>query len=455
MSETQVQPLAVLRWSEADEARRQQLLNRGIDKIFDPKLQDSIREIIEDVRENGDAAVIRALQRFDGCDLAPEQLRISDDEFAQARGALPEPVLQAARAAIANIRAFNGYATREREWRFEIQPGLMVGERVTPIASVGLFVPSGKGSFPSVLTQLGTPAVVAGVPEIAVVVPPIPGGKGEVDPAVLCVAEELGLKNVFRANGPAGVAALAFGTETFPRVRKVVGPGSPPVQAAQIQCQRYGCLTQMLCGPSESLILADDSADVRLLAADLLNEAEHGPDSSSVLVTDSEQLLVAVQEELALQLRELPEPRRAYAEQALGQNGGCVLTRSLLESIEVADTYAPEHMQLVVTDGQEEAVLTRLQHAGEILLGQQTPVSAANYVIGVPAALPTGAFARVTSGITADTFLKRISIAKADSAALAQMTPTVLAFAEHEGFPAHAAAVRARLTNDNRLGGQS
>jgi histidinol dehydrogenase len=447
-------PLAVIRWHEADEARRSALLERGTAAIFDAALMESIRAIVEDVRDHGDAAIVRALERFDGCTIAPERLRISETEFEHAADALPAAVLEAAREGIANIRAFNEYATREREWRTEIRPGLVVGEKLTPIASAGLFVPSGKGSFPSVLTQIGTPAVVAGVPEIAVVVPPVPGGGGEVDPAVLCVARELGLTNVFRANGPAGVAALALGTETIPRVRKVVGPGSPPVQAAQILCQQYGCHTQMLCGPSESLILADDTAEVRLLAADLLNEAEHGPDSSSVLVTSSEALLAAVQEELARQLPELPEPRRSYAHAALGRNGGCVLTADLDEAIEVTNIYAAEHMQLVVAADLEDAVLARLVHAGEILLGQQTPISAANYVLGVPAALPTGGFARVTSGITAATFLKRISVAKADARALAEMTPAVLALAEHEGFPAHATAVRARGDNDHRRGGQ-
>jgi histidinol dehydrogenase len=444
----------VVRWSEADEAARERLLHRGIDKIFDPALRESIGEIIDDVRDNGDAAIARALERFDGCEVDPRHLRIGPEEFERAMAQLAEDVLTAARHAIANIRAFNEHVTREREWRLEIKPGLVVGEKSTPIASAGLFVPSGKGSFPSVLAQIGTPATVAGVPEIAVVVPPAPGGKGEVDPAVLCVAHELGLTNVYRANGPAGIAALAFGTESIPKVRKIVGPGSPPVQAAQIECQRFGCHTQMLLGPSESLILADDSADVTLLAADLLNEAEHGPDSSSLLVTDSEDLLRAVQYALADQLQALPEPRRSYAKDALGRNGGCVLTTDLTEAVEVANTYAPEHMQLVVREETEEAILARVEHAGEILLGQQTPISAANYIIGVPAALPTGGFARVTGGVTAETFLKRVSIAKADAAALRQMAPSVLALAAHEGFPAHAAAVRARLDHDNRRGGQ-
>jgi histidinol dehydrogenase len=354
-------------------------------------------------------------------------------------------VVSAVRGAIANIRAFNEVVVRDGDWRLELGPGLLVGEKATPIASAGLFVPSGKGSFPSVLTQLGTPAVVAGVPEIAVVVPPMPGGDGAVDPAVLCVARELGLGNVYRANGPAGIAALAFGTETIPKVRKVVGPGSPPVQAAQIECQRFGCHTQMLLGPSESLIIADDSADVRLLAADLLNEAEHGPDSSSLLVTDSEELLSAVSGLLRDRLRVLPEPRRSYARSALGRNGGCVLTVDLDEAVEFANEYAPEHMQLAVREEDQEALLGRLQHAGEILLGQHTPISAANYTIGVPAALPTGGFARVTSGVTAETFLKRTSIARVHPAALRAMAPAALALAAHEGFPAHAAAIRARL----------
>lgn len=456
MSDVQSRPLAVIRWAEADEDRRSQLLNRGIDKIFDPALQDSIREIVADVRANGDAAVVRALRQFDGCEVDAARLRVPDDEFERAREEVPDALLDAARMAITNIRAFNEYATRERDWRTEIRPGLVVGERLTPIASVGLFVPSGKGSFPSVVTQLGVPALVAGVPEIALVVPPVPGGKGEIDPAVLCIARELGITNVFRANGPAGIAALAFGTETFPKVRKVVGPGSPPVQAAQIQCQVYGCHTQMLCGPSESLIIADDTADVRLLAADLLNEAEHGPDSSSLLVSSSERLLDAVQEELGTQLAALPQPRRSYAEVALGQNGGCVLTANLDESIEVANAYAPEHMQLVVDAAVEDTTVARLHHAGELLIGQYTPISAGNYTVGVPAALPTGGFARVTSGITAETFLKRMSVAKADRRALDEMAPAVIAFATHEGFPAHAAAARARMgDNNDRRGGES
>lgn len=440
MSDT---PLRVMTWSELGADDREQLLGRGRSAILDDDLRRSVGEILDDVRANGDAGVLRALARFDRVDIEAGRLRVSDEEFEAAAHAVNEQLLDAIRLSIANIRAFNEHITREREWHIELSPGLRVGEKATPIASVGLFVPSGKGSFPSVLVQIGTPALVAGVPEIAVVTPPVPGGDGAVDPAVLCVARELGIANVFRANGPAGVAALAFGTETFPCVRKVLGPGSPPVQAAMIATQLHGVHTQMLLGPSESLIIADDSADVRLLAADVLNEAEHGPDSSSVLVTDSRELVEQLQRAVAVQLADLPQQRQKYARLALGQNGGAVIVNNLDEAVAVTNAYAPEHMQIVARD--EERVLAAIDHAGEILLGQSTPVSAANYTIGVPAALPTGGFARVTSGVTAEAFLKRASIAKTSPDALSAMAPAILALADHEGFPAHAAAVRARL----------
>ena len=435
-------PMRVIDYNLLDVHQRAELFARGTEAIFDEGLKESIAVIIDDVRTNGDAAVSRALKEFDGCDVSPDNLRISDAEFDAAQATVSKAVREAITVGIENIRAFNEHLTREREWRIELQPGLVVGEKSTPVASAGLFVPSGKGSFPSVLVQLGTPAVVAGVPDVAVIVPPVPGGNGEVDPAVLCVARELELDNVFRVNGPAGVAALAFGTETIPQVRKVVGPGSPPVAAAQVACQAFGCQTQMILGPSESMVIADDSADVRLLAADLLNEAEHGPDSASLLVTESAELIEQVQLEISKQLAELPEPRRSYASAALGPNGGAVLVKDMAQAVEVGNLYAPEHMQIVARD--EEAVLAGIVHAGEVLLGQSTPFSLANYVLGVPASLPTGGFARVNGGITAETFLKKISIGKASPEALAALAPGVIALAEHEDFPAHAAAVRAR-----------
>jgi histidinol dehydrogenase len=432
-----------MQWSAMDEPARRALCARGLEAIFDEQLKAAIGRIIDDVRANGDDAVCRALRDFDRVTLEPHQLRASESELADARVA---PDVDAAiDDAIAHLRAFNEQLlARTTDWSFESEPGLTVGEKVTPISSAGLFVPSGKASYPSVAYQLGVPAVVANVPQIALIVPPMPDGSGRIDPAVLVVCRKLGITDVFRVNGPAGVAALGFGTESIPQVRKVVGPGSPPVACAQVEMQRYGLATMMILGPTESLIIADHSADPRLVALDLLNEAEHGTDSAVVLVTPSVALADAVDAHLAVQLDELPPIRAEAARAALGVNGGCVLVDDLEVAAEVANRWAPEHLQLAVEPSAETSLLDRLVNAGEILIGQDTLFSAGNFVIGCPASLPTGGFAHVSSGITVDTFLKRTAVARADATARRRMTPTIVAMSEHEGFAAHHRAATLR-----------
>ena len=422
---------------------RDALMRRGIDDIFDPELRRSIGELIDDVRDRGDAAVCDALGKFDGIDVAPDGLRVSADEFEQA--AVSAEVDAAIDDAIAHLRAFNeAQMEQANDWSIESEPGLTVGEKITPITSAGLFTPSGKASYPSVAYQLAVPAVVAGVQSISLVVPPIPGGTGDVDPAVLVVCRKLGILDVFRVNGPAGIAALGFGTGTIPKVRKIVGPGSPAVTIAQVEMQRHGVATMMLLGPTESLVIADDSADPALLAADLLIEAEHGTDSTVVLLTDSAALADAVDAALERQLAGLADVRSTAARASLGPNGGCVLVDSLDVAVGIANEFAPEHLQVAVADAFVDEIVDGLINAGEILVGQHTPFSAANFIIGCPASLPTSGFAHVSSGITADTFLKRTAIARADANALARMTPSVLALADHEGFPAHGDALRLR-----------
>jgi histidinol dehydrogenase len=431
------------RWDEMDPDARAALMARGLDRIFDPDLRASIADLVDDVRRRGDAAVCDALARFDGITVEPGDLRVGDDELDAAQ--VGPAVDRAIDDAIAHLRAFNeAQLARAADWSMEAEPGLSVGEKITPISSAGLFTPSGKASYPSVAYQLAVPAVVAGVPELTLVVPPVPGGAGEVDPAVLVVCRKLGIRRLFRVNGPAGIAALGFGTESVPRVRKVVGPGSPAVTLAQVEMQRHGVATMMLLGPTESLVIADDTADPERLAADLLIEAEHGPDSTVVLVTPSAELLDAVDVQLARQLADLPPVRAGAARASLGPNGGAVLVDDLATAVAVANEFAPEHLQVAVGAGHEDEVVDALTNAGEILVGQDTPFSAANFVIGCPASLPTSGFAHVSSGITADTFLKRTAVARADGRAAARMAASVVALAEHEGFPAHAAAARLR-----------
>lgn len=431
-------------WAKMSPAERANLCARGLDDIFEPSLRASISALIDDVRERGDAAVCDALARFDGITLRPDQLRVSADDIAAAR--VEAAVETAIADAITNLRTFNEQLlARSGDWQIEIEPGLTAGEKVSPVSSAGLFVPSGKASYPSVAYQLGVPAVVAGVPHLALVVPPVPGGSGEVDPAVLVVCRMLGITEVFRVNGPAGIAALGFGTESIPKVRKVVGPGSPAVTIAQVEMQRHGLATMMLLGPTESLVIADESADAARLASDLLIEAEHGEDSSVVLVSTSSVLVDAVDSELERQLAALPTVRSDAARASLGANGGAVLVATLDEAAHVANMYAAEHLQVAVADRAIDSVVDAIVNAGEILVGQDTPFSAANFVIGCPASLPTSGFAHVSSGITVQAFLKRTAVARANETALRRMAPSIVALADHEGFPAHGNAIRNRF----------
>ena len=269
----------------------------------------------------------------------------------------------------------------------------------------------------------------------------MPGGTGEIDTAVLEVADQLGLHSVFRVNGPAGVAAAAFGTEHIPRCSKVLGPGSPPVAIAQLEVRRHGTDTVML-GPSESLIIADGSADIALLAADLLNEAEHGTDSTVLLITPAESMVAEVATELTRQAALLPVERRRAAEMALGVNGGAIVVSSQDEAFEVANWFAPEHLQLAFADAEES--VSRITNAGEVLVGQNTPIAAGNFLLGCPAALPTGGYAKRASGITVEAYLKATSVGSLTSDAFRRLADATVVLAEHEGFPAHANAIRIR-----------
>lgn len=424
----------------AEERRR--IMGRSTADIFAAENLDRVRAIYDDVRARGDDALVEALRRFDGVEISVAEIRVDEAEIQRALREVRPDVQEAIAASIAAVRRYNERALQGDSWLEQFEPGVVLGEKSTPMDRVGLYVPSGKGSFPSVLVQIAAPAVVAGVPEIAVVLPPSGGQGKRVDPAVLVAAAQLGVREIYRANGPSGVAALALGTPTIRKVRKIAGPGSPAVTAAQMLAQLEGIDVAMLFGPSESLIIADDSADPRILAADFLNEAEHGHDSASILLTPSRELVEAVAREVVVQLAALPERRRAFAESATTHYGGAIVVSDLDEAIAFANEYAPEHMQVATRD--PLFVLGRLHNAGEILLGQDTPISAANFAIGVPATLPTGGFAHVSSAVTAHSFRKRSSIAYIDRPALSGMAHTVLALAEHEGFPQHAASIRIR-----------
>ena len=252
----------------------------------------------------------------------------------------------------------------------------------------------------------------------------------------------LGLRDVWRVNGPSGIAAAALGSASIPRVRKIVGPGSPAVTVAQLLAAEHGVATNMLQGPSESLIIADDSADAALLACDLLTEAEHGSDSAATLLTWSDALAAAVAEAVEPRLAALPQGQREHAAAALSDLGGILLCRDEAEACAFANEYAVEHLQIATAD--PHATLARIGHAAEILIGQHTPMAAANFTIGVPNTLPSGGYAAVSSGVTARTFLATSSTAELSAGGLASVGPPARVIAEYERFPAHVGALRER-----------
>ncbi len=432
--------MQIVRLDQVSRERLQQILRRSSAEVFASDRMAHVLAIIEDVQRRGDEAIVEYTQRYDGVSLTPERLRVDRAEVAQAYEAVDDGLRAALAASIDRARRYNARLRPPELALDEIEAGIIVGMKVTPVESVGVYVPSGKGSFPSTLITIVTPAVVAGVEEIAVVLPPRQGGG--VDPAALVAADLLGVSAVFRCNGVAGIAGLAFGTSTLPRVRVLGGPGNPYVTAAQIAVQRYGVRLLSILGPTESMILADESADPDRLALDLLNEAEHGKDSAAILLTPSETVAGEVAERLPRFLAQLPAWRREFAEAAMSQYGGAIITRSMEEAVAFVNLYAPEHLQIATRD--PFATLQQIRNAGEILLGQHTPFSAANYAIGVPAALPTSGFAHVASGVTVLSYLKFTSVAHLDARGLATVRPVIERLGRYEDFPAHVLAVTAR-----------
>jgi histidinol dehydrogenase len=431
----------VYRWHETSAAAREKVLKRSETDIGGAR--DIVAPIIEDVRKNGDEALARYAKKFDGADIKPTEIKATKEDFAAAAGRLDGRLKDAIRFCADNVRRFHQAQKdrEERRWLIEVSPGVWAGEQISPLPSVGLYVPRGKGAFPSVMYMLCMPAVVAGVPEIAVVTPPTP--EGRVDDASLFTAEVCGIKNVYKAGGAQAIAALAYGTKSVPKVSKVLGPGNSFVAAARRMLSDV-MNPGMPAGPSEALIFADDSAHVENTARDLLNEAEHGPDSASLLVTHSEKLAAAVEKMLPRIIDELPEKRREFCAKGFSTYGGIVITRSLEESIAFCNEYAVEHLQLKVS--RPETVIPLLHHVGEILVGEYTPIAMGNFGIGVNAVLPTGGHARTWSATSIWDYLKRTSLALNTRKGFDHLRGPVVTVSDYEGFPAHSSAITKRET---------
>lgn len=398
---------------------------------------EGVQPIIEEVRQNGDAALVRMARELDKADISPYGVKVADEDFDRAEAEMEPEVIDSIQYASDSIRRFHEGQMPEPMRFVEQFPGVFAGDRFAPIPSVACYVPRGKGSFPSVVMMTTIPAVAAGVEKAYIVTPPGPDGR--VDAATLVAARLSGIKNIYRCGGAQAVAAAAYGTESVPKADKIVGPGSPWVVAAKM------LLAGVIdpgppAGPSESIVLADGTVPAEVAALDLLIESEHGPDSSAFLVTPDRDLAARAAELIPGLWTKLGETRRGFSSAVLGgENGGIVIARDMDQAVRFVNDYAPEHLE--VLSDEPFAYLGQLVNAGEILLGRHTPISLGNYVLGPNAVLPTSGAARIHSPLSVFDFLKMTSIGYVTKGAYPELAENAHRLAVYEGFDGHALAV--------------
>ena len=394
---------------------------------LDADLMRLVTSIIDDVRMRGDQALIEYTARFDRIDL--KELRVSEEELHESASRIDERVLAALREAIRNVRAFH-QRQLEESWTIAPTPGVQLGQRITPLERVGLYVPGGTAAYPSSVVMNVVPAQVAGVERIVVTTPPRTLSQ---NPAVAAALMELGVTEVYGIGGAQAIAALAFGTETVPRVDKITGPGNRYVAAAKKLV--FGVAgVDAIAGPTEVVIIADDSARADFIAADLLAQAEHGEDASAILITNSKWLANDVAREVEQQMESLP--RREIVEQSLSEYGAIILVETLEEACQIVNELAPEHVEIMTRD--EEAVAAQIRHAGAIFLGAYTPEALGDYIAGPNHVLPTGRTARFSSALGVYDFVKRTSLLRYSEEALRSVAESVAVLAECEGLAGHA-----------------
>lgn len=422
----------MMRILDFDSLTPEELLNRDIQAEED--VSRAVDGILQAVRAGGDAALRDCTKRFDGVEL--DDLWVSAREFDEAREAVDPEFLTTLRQAAENIRRFHEHQKHD-DFIMADRPGVVMGQRWTPIDRVGICVPRSPEAFPSTILMSAIPAQIAGVSDIVVVTPPRPDGT--VSPEALMAAELAEVTEVFKIGGAQAVAALAYGTETVPRVDKIVGPGGIFVATAKRKV--FGRVDiDMIAGPSEILVLADGRSDPAWVAADLLSQAEHDVLASAVLVTDSRPLAEAVGREVEAQLKTLP--RRDIARKAIEENGKILVVDSLDKAVEAVNQIAPEHLELCVDD--PFALLSRIRHAGSIFLGRTTPEALGDYFAGPNHTLPTAGTARFSSPLGVDDFMKRSSFLYYDRAALSDCAERIADFARREGLEGHARSALSR-----------
>ena len=425
--------IRIIREKERIDEQLKQLEARAV--AFDPGLMQTVSSIIDDVRVRGDEALVDYTARFDAIELKPADLRIDEATLNASADKADPRVLAALREAIKNVRTFH---ERQIEESWEISPadGVRLGQRITPLDRVGLYVPGGTAAYPSSVVMNVVPAQVAGVERIVVVTPPRTLNE---NPAVAAALRTLNITEIYGVGGAQAIAALAFGTHTIPRVDKITGPGNKYVAAAKKLV--FGVVgIDAIAGPTEVVIIADDTARPDFVAADLLAQAEHGEDAAAILITTSEALAQEVNHEVERQIESLP--RSTIAAASLKNYGAIVVLNSMTDICGITNWIAPEHLQIVTED--DEAIAAQVRHAGAIFFGQHTPEAVGDYLAGPNHVLPTGRTARFSSALGVYDFVKRTSLLRYSPEAFSKLSDSIAVLAECEGLAAHARSASIR-----------
>ncbi|OBZ10777.1 histidinol dehydrogenase [Bacillus sp. FJAT-27264] len=411
-----------------------------------PKQNKAVKEIVADIKKEGDAALFRYTERHDGALLTPDTLRVKQEELEAAYGKVEASFVSAIRAAAANIRAF--HARQKRNSWMDLQPdGTILGQIIRPLKRVGVYVPGGKAAYPSSVLMNVIPAQIAGVPEIVMVTPPSTGGKEGIDPYILVAAAEAGVHEIYRVGGAQAIAALAYGTESIAPVDKICGPGN--IYVALAKREVYGAVDiDSIAGPSEIVVLADETAEPAYVAADLLSQAEHDEMASAILVTPSQSLAESVAAEVERQLQALP--RQAIARASVENYGAIIVVESMEEGISVVNRLAPEHLEIVTADPM--SLTGAIENAGAIFLGPYSSEPVGDYFAGPNHIIPTNGTARFSSPVDVDDFIKKSSLIYYSKEALLRDGQTIIELARREGLEGHARAIEIRLENELKGG---
>lgn len=401
---------------------------------------DIVADIIYDVRKRGDAALLEYTKKFDKAEL--DALQVTEEEFEEAFASVEPRFVEILQKAAANIRKFHSRQVRN-SFILNDEDGIVIGQKVIPVDRAGLYVPGGTAAYPSTVLMDSIPAKIAGVKEVVIVTPP--NAQGKINPVILAAARIAGVDKIFKVGGAQAIAALAYGTESIPKVDKIVGPGNAFV--AEAKKQVYGQVSiDMIAGPSEILIVSDGKTDPRHAAADLLSQAEHDKMASAVLVTDSEALAKAVQAELEIQIPQLE--RSEIARASIDNNGKIIVADDLNKVIEIANEIAPEHLELCVE--QPFDYLDKIRHAGSVFMGRNCPEALGDYFAGPNHTLPTSGTAKFSSPLSVDDFVKKMQYTYYTREALARVAEDVAYFARAEGLTGHARSAVIRTEEDGK-----